>query len=662
MNFEHLLSPLKIGSITMKNRVVMGAMGNSVANDDQTIGEGARAYYAERAKGGVGLIINEATRVTLESHGCMQDRQTSVASDRLIPSLTKLAEAVHFYEGRIFIQLHHPGRQGFGPNSGRYTPSGIPSYLGPPNPEPCHVMTKVEIKKLVGEFVDGAERCYKAGIDGVEIHGAHGYLINQFFSPFTNKRTDEYGGSLENRARFASEIIIGIRERLGSDYPVILRISADEFLDRPMIPLPVKVDKYLQVDEAIQICKYLIPFGLDAINVSAGVYESMNEAWEPMSYPEGWKLYLAEEVKKNVDVPVFGAGVIRNPRFADKVIAEGRVDGVTIARGLLADPEWVKKAKEGRVEDIRRCISCLNCMSTMGLNGAHGFGFSCSVNARNAKEWFFSNLSHDGNGRHSVVVGSGPAGLEAARVLAIRGFKVTLLEKASYIGGQMNLATKAPRKEKINWLLEYYSVQLKKLGVRVCLDIEATLEKVKSLNPYAVFIATGSSPIVPASIKGVNKELVFTPDQVLLRKIAFKNKNIVVVGSGMTGLETAELLVADGNKVTIVEMANTVAPGSSIQNVADIRKHIDPFGTSYYLGHKLVEIQDDAVLLETKEGGKVFLPTDAVVLSLGVRASDEFNRKMKAKFHNAVIIGDANKIGKIQNAIESGYSEAYRLE
>lgn len=660
MNYEHLFSPIKIGTLTLRNRVVMGAMGNSMANEDQTIGEGARAYYAERAKGGVGLIINEATRVTDEVHGKMQDRQTSVASDRLIPTLSKLADSVHFYGGAIFIQLHHPGRQGFAPNPQKFTPSGIPSYLGPPNPEPCHAMTKEEIHKLVGQFVDGAERCYKAGIDGVEIHGAHGYLIGQFFSPFTNRRTDEYGGSIENRARFCKEIIEGIRERLGRDYPVMLRITADEFLDRPMMPMGVKVDKYLQVEEAAAICKYLVPFGLDAINVSAGVYESMNEAWEPVSYPEGWKLYLAERIKKEVDVPVFGVGVIRNPEFAEEAIADGRVDGVTIARGNLADPEWCNKAKEGRPEDIRRCISCLNCMNTMGSNGALGRGFSCSVNARVGLEWFFNDLKHDGAGRCVVVVGAGPSGLESARILAERGFKVILLEKGSCIGGQLNLATKAPRKEKINWLIDYYQTQLRKKNVDVRLNTEASVDLIRSFKPYAVFVASGSSPIVQRSIPGVDGCNVYTPDKVLLRKVEFKGKHIVIAGSGMTGLETAELLVEDGNTVSIVEMADMIAPGAGMQSVVDIRKHIDA-KTQYYPSHKLVSVDSDGVVLETKDKGTKTIKADAVVLSLGVRADGSFIKQMKSSFDKVVFVGDAAKVGKIQSAVESGYAEAYRL-
>lgn len=661
MAYKHIFEPIKIGSLTLSNRVIMGALGNAVANEDQTMGEGARAYYAERAKGGAALIINEATRVTDEPHGVMQPRQSSVASDRLIPTLAKTAEAVHFYGGAMFIQLHHPGRQGFAPNPVKFTPSGVPSYLGPPNPEPCHVMTKDEIHKLVGQFVDGAERCCKAGIDGVEIHGAHGYLIGQFFSPFTNKRTDEYGGSTENRARFAKEIIEGIRERLGRDYPVMLRITADEFLDRGMVPVP-NAEEALKLDEAVRICQYLVPFGLDAINVSAGVYESMNEAWEPVSYPEGWKLYLAEEIKKHVDVPVFGVGVIRNPAFAEEAIASGRVDGVCIARGLVADPEWVNKAREERAEDIRRCISCLNCMSTMGSNGAKGFGISCSVNPRNAKEWFYNDLRRDGNGRKCVVIGAGPAGLEAAKTLAERGFGVTLLEKGAVIGGQLNLASKAPRKEKINWLISYYETQLQKLGVEVRLNTQATVDTVQKLEPYAVFVATGSKPIVPDSIPNVTRRNVFTPDKVLNRDVILSGAKVVIVGSGMTGLETAELLTEDGNSVAIVEMADMIAPGANMQCVADIRKHIDPAGCEYYPGHKLTAVTDKGVLLENKSGEAMELSADAVVLSLGVCGDETLTRELRRHFERVIPVGDAQKVGKIQTAVESGFAEAYRLK
>ena len=658
MSYEHLLSPLKIGSLTIRNRVIMGAMGNGTENMDQTMGECSIAYYAERAKGGVGLIINETTRVTDEPHGCMGPRQSSAASDRLIPSLKELADAVHFYGGAIFMQLHHPGRQGFVPGGECFTPSGVPGMFG----GACHTMTVEEIHKLVGQFVDAAERCYKAGIDGVEIHGAHGYLLTQFLSPFTNKRTDEYGGSIENRARIIKEIIEGIRNRVGRDYPVIYRLSADEFLERSTVPIP-EGEVGLKLSEAVAACKYLAPFGLDGINVSAGIYETMNEAWEPISYPEGWKLYLAEAIKKEVDVPVFGVGSIRNPDFAEKVLAEGRVDAVVLARQMLADPDWVNKVKEGRIKEIRRCISCLNCMEHMsGDNGIIGHGLTCALNARNAREWFFNDLRRNGAGRKVAVIGAGPAGLEAARVLAERNFHVVLFEKSGSLGGQLNLAKKPPHKEKINWLIDYYTYQMELLGVEVRLHTPATKELILDLAPEAVFVATGSQEFVPPSIPGTHQDFVCTADQVLEGAVRPEKKEIAVVGSGMTGLETAELLSTFGNHISVVEMAETIAPGAYFQNVNDVRKRLDPYA-SYYAGHKLLEIGDHKLKLEKTDTKEIiWLSVDQVVLSLGVKADQKVYEEMKEVCKKVYPIGDTKKIGRIQSAVASAYGESYRFD
>lgn len=657
MSFENLLSPINIGTLKIRNRVVMGAMGSGTAHDNATVSECECAYYAERAKGGVGLIINEVTRVNNET-GVMMPRQTSAATDDCIPGLAKLAKAVHFYDGAIFIQLHHPGRQTDNMAiGGRATisPSGIKSML---TQAECREMTHAEIKSFVQDYINAAERCYKAGIDGVELHGAHGYMLNQFISPLTNKRTDEYGGSTENRARVIKEIIEGIRERIGRDYPVMFRISADEFLRESMFPFQ---EDGLLLDEAVEICQYLVPFGLDAINVSAGIYETMNQAWEPISFAEGWKIYLAEAVKKAVDVPVFGVGVIRNPEFAEKIIAEGRVDGVTIARGLLADPDWVNKAAEGRVDDIRRCISCLNCMDSMIANGMIGEPFACAINPRAAREWFYNDARQDGNGRLVVVVGGGPSGMEAARKLAERQFNVVLFEKSNTLGGQLCLANKPPHKDKINWLIGYYENQLPKLGVDIRLNTPATVEAIKALEPYAVFVGSGSESIVPQSIKGVTNTHVCTSTDILTGKVKLSGKNVAVIGSGMTGVETAELLETQDNEVFVVEMADRVGPDASWQSFSDVQARLIKFGTVFMPSHKLVEIEAASIKLEKDNGEFVDLPVDYVVLSLGVKADQTLVDELVSHFDQVVKIGDTAQIGRIANAVETGFVAAYHL-
>lgn len=655
MAYEHILSPIRIGSITLRNRIIMGAMGSNTANDDATVSECECAYYAERAKGGCGLIINEVTRVN-DKTGVMMARQTSAASDDKIPGLKKLADSVHFYDGKIFLQLHHPGRQSScAVNQGRplLTPSGVESML---LREKCRPMTHSEIQQLIQDFVDAAERCHKAGIDGVELHAAHGYLLNQFLSPFTNKRTDEYGGSTENRSRVIKEIIEGIRKRLGREYPVIMRISADEFLQTSVFPIK---ETGLQPDEAVRICQYLVPFGLDAVSVSAGVYETMNTAWEPASYPEGWKLYLAEEIKRAVPVPVFGVGTLRNPDFIEQALAEDRIDCAVLSRAQLADPEWVNKVSENRISEIRRCISCLNCMDTLQQDKTSPF--SCAVNARAAREWKFNDNYRPGRNRPVAVIGGGPSGCEAARVLAERGFRVTLFEKLGQLGGQLRLASKPPFKGKISWLIEWYELQLEKLGVEVRLHTPVSLEALRKLQPYAVFVGTGSDCVIPRSIEGISRGNVCTSTDILNGSVHPLRQNVIIAGSGMTGMETAEFLAVDGNKITIVEMADTIGPGASWQNLSDLMSRLSACHPTYLPSHRLSAVRSDGAVLEQKDGEKIFLPADLIVLSLGVKADQTVALGVEAAFEKVYRIGDTLRTGRIANAVTTAFEAAYKL-
>ncbi|MDI3480419.1 MAG: hypothetical protein PWQ97_74 [Tepidanaerobacteraceae bacterium] len=654
--YESLFSKGRIGTLELKNRIVMAPMGNYLNNKDATVSDEMIAFYAERAKGGVGLIITEVTRVN-DENGVADSHQLSAADDKYIPGLTKLAEAIHKYDGRIFIQLHHPGRQGFCALNGN-KPMMAPSAI------PCNVvrqetraMTTQEAEGLVQDFIEAACRVKKAGFDGVELHGAHGYLINQFLSPYTNKRNDKYGGSFENRMRFLDEIIEGIRERCGKDFPLIVRLSVDEFLRKAGIK-----EDGIVLEEGIRIAKHLEKSGVDAIDVSAGIYETMNVSWEPASYAQGWKLYLAEEVKKAVKIPVIAAAVIREPAYADKIIAQGSVDFVASARLHFADPEWSNKVKENRTDELRLCISCLHCMESLFNSEATGMPSECAINIQACRELEYSNLKEDGGGRTVVILGAGPSGLEAARVLAKRKFKPIVFEKSAQIGGQLELANKPPKKDKISWLIKYLRGQAQKLGVEIRLNKVPSLDEIKALNPYAVFIAQGSRPVIPKSIKGIEGENVFTAADVLAGRVEFYDKNVAVIGSGMTGLETADFLATKGNAVTVFEMADNIGPDMFFQNLIDIQERLSQNNVKMYTKHKLVKIEGRTAAFEVLPEGKTKeYCFDYIVLAMGTCPNTEMVEEIKASFENVRIIGDAGKPGRIRNAMETAFKSAYSL-
>ena len=651
MKFPVLFSQKNIGTMTLKNRIVMPAMGVGLANPDGTVSEAMIEFYKKRAEGGVGLIITEVTMVN-GVHGRHNPQQIAAFDDMHIPGLTKLADSLHNHGTKLFLQLYHPGNQTFcdlvgGPLR---TPSGIESRV---LHQASREMTVEEIKDLVNDFAAAAARAKKAGVDGVEIHAAHGYLLNEFLSPYTNKRTDLYGGDMIKRARIIQELITAIRNEVGRDYPVTMRITADEFLETAGIKEPG-----LGLLSAVKIVKHLVPFGLDAISVSSGIYDTQNTAWEPTSYPQGWRLYLAETIKEAVDVPVIAVSVIREPEFAEKILKKNVTDFVGIARGHLADPEWGKKAMAGRTADIRKCISCLHCMESLSKTNHT----ECAVNARSHHELEYGPLKENGNGRKVVVVGAGPSGMEACRVLALRGFKPVLFEQSETLGGQLNLASAPPYKEKLLWLIDYYAQQFRLLNVDVRFNTKATAEIIAKEAPEAVFLATGSVPIVPRSIPGIDGEHVYTTTDIISGKVTLFGKQVVVIGAGMTGLETAEMLGIQGNMVSVVEMLDEIGSGIYIQNLMDVIGRLQSQHARFFPSHKLLKIEADGIIVENQQTGDVKQMTaDAVVLSLGIKADTSIHEEVLSAYPNAVLIGDAGKAGRIASAVHSGYKAASSL-
>lgn len=680
---------MKIGNVEIKNRVVMAPMlmGFGTFNGDAT--EQMMDYYEERAKGGTGLIITEITRVN-DLTGASSFGQLSASKDRNIPSISKLAERIHKHGAKLFVELHHPGRQNVNlmintvPISvamdkimpkdsyskllyGSIVPLGKKlvekdlffKTVGPSKTEKSKfsesankALTVKQIKKIISQFGDAALRVKKAGCDGVELHASHGYLIQQFLSPATNHRTDKYGGSLENRMRFLNEIIDDVRSKCGADFPLIVRLTVDEMYDR----IGQKGRGY-GLDEGIKMAKMLNDKGIDAIDVSSGAYDTFNYWLEPTTFECGWRKNLAEEVKKVVDIPVIAANLIRSPEQAEQQLEDGIQDFVSLGRPHIADPHWTEKVQSGNEDLVKRCVCCLYCFESM-MNGAYtGTHGCCSVNPFVGRE--AETLKKNGNGRKALIVGAGVAGLCAAELLAERGFSVTVLEKETCAGGQLNLADKPPHKAKLHWCIEDLEHNCLRKGVDIKYSVKADKDVIDSYAPEYIIIATGANAVQPKAFCGSN---VVTVTDVLNGSVQFTGKKLCVIGSGMTGLETSELLIEQGNSVSVIEMADTIAPGAWFQQLDDAMPKLVKANTKFYTSTKLLKVLPNGIAVEdTKTGREYTIQCDGIVLSMGVKSDNALYNELKGVYNNVYAIGDCDKSGRIYNATQAAYKLASSL-
>lgn len=690
MEYKMLFSPGKIGSAELKNRIVMPPMMLGFGQFNGTPTQKMMDYYEERAIGGAGLIITEITRVD-DFSGASAFAQLAISHDYHIEPLREMINRIHKHGCKMFVQLHHPGRQNLSLMMGTVplsvnmekimgslyskmffavAPAGkklmekdllLKTY----SPSKCEraysadsinkQMTVRQIKKISREFIDGAVRAKKSGADGVELHAAHGYLIQQFLSPYTNTRTDEYGGTLEKRMKFLIDIINGIKAECGKEYPVVVRLSVDECYDKIGKP-----DLGYTLKDGIKMAKILEQEGIDAIDVSSAGYDTYNYWLEPTSFKPGWRKYMAAAIKKEVKIPVLAANLIRSPKQAEDQLNEGIQDFVCLGRPLIADPHWANKVKDGKEDEIKRCICCLYCMESMQANAYKGTHANCSVNPMIGREK--EVLSENGCGRTVVIVGAGPAGLMSAEILSKRGFKPVILEREKAAGGQLQLANKPPLKEKINWCIDDLVTNALHYGAEIKYNTEADENIIKSYNPYAVIIATGGFSIKPKSIKGSDRDNVFTTTDILNGSVRLKNKSVAVIGSGMTGLETAELLCETNNRVTVVEMADRIAPGAWMQHLDDCMPRLKLHDVKFITGHKLTEITEDGIELSCVNNKNLkFVNADAVVLSLGVASDNKLYNQIKDKFKNIYVIGDAKKQGRIAYATSQAYDLCKKL-
>ncbi len=690
MSFEIMSSPMKIGTCEIKNRIVLPPMLVGFGQFDGKPTEKLMNYYEERAKGGCGLIMTEITRVN-DQTGSAAFAQLAASHDYHIDPLRELADRIHRHNAKIFIQLHHPGRQnvgllvgtvplsiqlekltkgGYGKLLYKLTPAVgptllkndiVPSSVAPSKCPPAYfaagrvrALRYKEIKKLEQQFIDAAERVKKSGCDGVELHASHGYLLQQFLSPYTNQRTDEYGGNFENRMRFLLNILRGIKERCGKDFPVVVRLTADECYE-----MVGQKGKGYTLEDGVRIAKALEQNGADAIDVSSAGYDAFNYWLEPVSFEPGWRKYMAKAIKDAVSIPVMAANLIRSPEQAEQQLRDGIQDFVSLGRPQIADPHWANKALNGGT--IKRCICCLNCIESMQNNAYIGSHGECSVNPFVGHE--SEKLSKDGNGRHVAVIGAGPSGLMASEILARRGFKVTLFEKSDKAGGQIILASAPPKKDKTMWFVEDLVKTCEDLGVRILLNTPATVKEVKELNPCAVIVATGSNPIKPKFNGNYDTNKVLTFEDILSGRFTLKNKKVALIGSGMTGLETAHSLTEHGCDVTVVEMAKEIAPGTWMQHKDDVMPHLEKANTKFMLGEKLCEIGNGYIVTEnTKNKKTTKVNADYVVLALGSKPENSLANELKYNGFNTFVIGDSNKVGRIADATKDAYKVAISIK
>lgn len=637
--FKKIFEPGKIGNLEIRNRLVVPPMATLYAAEDGRLTERYIRYYEEKAKGGFGLIIAEDNVV--EPAGCGFTKLAGLWSDEIMEEHKELTRRVQAHGAKMAVQIYHAGRE---TNSGvtGMQPVAPSAIQDPSMNEVPHELTTEEVKEMVEKFAQAIRRSKEAGYDAIELHGAHGYLINQFVSPFSNKRTDEYGGTLMNRLRFPLEIIKRAKELVGDDYPMIYRISADE-----MVP------GGLTIEDTKIIAPILEEAGIHALHVSAAVYKTGHWPSAPTAAPTTPFIKYANEIKKVVNIPVIGVNKINTPYIAESILKQDMADFVAMGRASIADPELPNKTKEGRLDEIVYCIGCWQ-----GCQGmiAKQQSVTCLVNPRAGKEDELE-IKPAKTKKKVMVVGAGPGGMQAAIVAAKRGHEVHLVERTNKLGGQWLLASIPPGKEPLNELTTWQQRELKRQNVNVVTEVEVTEENINELNPDFVILATGANPFVPP-IAGINNEFVVQANDLLEGKVAIKDR-VVVIGGGLVGAEVAEHIGTHNKQATIVEMAPAIVPNLEAAPKTFLMKHLEENKTNILVNTAVKEIKEDRVIVE-RNGQIEELLCDQVVIAIGSRSHNPLEEVVAGKYEYAVI-GDAKKVGRALEAMAKAHEVAMNI-
>ena len=640
---EPLFQSLQLGSLTLPNRVVMTTVKLGYSNKTGEVTKRHIAFYKRRAEGGVGLMTTAPMYIQL--NGRELPTQLGIYADEFVPGLQRLTDAVHASGGRIMAHINHAGRASnpkLVPPEERVSASDVPCPANQVTPRP---LTRDEINDVVAAFGAAAHRVYEAGFDAIEIPFSHGYLIHQFLSPHTNHRTDEYGGSFENRIRFGQDVIAAVQEQVGGDFPIVVRMNAADY-----------VEGGLTIEDAIEIARLLESFGADALSVTSGTMcESVAFCLYPTGTPKAHLLPMAARIRESVTLPVIVAGRIRTPAVAREALADEQADLIGLGRPFLADPDWVLKTEAGDEEAILLCAAChQGCLAEL----RKGQGTHCIFNPLTGRESEIQVVPtaepHD-----VMVVGGGPGGLEAATVAAQRGHRVTLYEQENHLGGQFSLAAKAPHKEDFQDVIRYQALMAQRVGVDMQLGTYVTPEMVVAARPDVVILATGGIPLTIPFPDLEETRWLMASDQ-LEGAAQVETQSAFVIGGGLVGLEVADYLAVQGKLITLVEMLEEVGAEMDVLAKNMLLKRLKNHDVGVHSNTEVTRLTTEFAITQQGER-EVRYPIETVVLAVGVRPNQELPNALEGSDLVAHVIGDAVKPRKVLEAIWEGFEVGNKI-
>ncbi|MGD8320378.1 MAG: FAD-dependent oxidoreductase [Gemmatimonadota bacterium] len=640
---DPILRPMNLGNVRLPNRVVMTTVKLGYATQAGEVTPRHVAFYARRAAAGVGLLTTEPLYV--ERNGRELPTQMGIHDEALVPGLSELTEAVHAVGGRIMAHVNHAGRAanpGLVPEGDRVSASTVPCPANGITPRP---LSAQEIADVVGAFGDAAGRVRKAGFDAIEIPFSHGYLIHQFLSPHTNRRDDDYGGPFENRIRFGLEVLGAVRAGVGPELPIVVRMNASDYLDGG-----------LGIEDALALAGKLGELDTAALSVTSGTMcESVPFCLYPAGTPKAHLLPMASRIREASGLPVIVAGRIRSPDVAREALCAGQTDLVGLGRPLLADPDWVRKTQRGEEDAILLCAAChQGCLGEL----RQGRGTHCLFNPLTGRESEVAVIPAQ-TPRRVVVVGGGPAGLEAARIAAQRGHRVTLFEERDHLGGQLLLAGRVPHKEGFLDALRYLELTARRAGADIRVGAHVTAEEVMALGPDAVILAAGGIPLSVA-FPGLDTTRWALASQILEGDATVRTPNVLLVGGGLVGLEAAEFLGAEGREVTLVEMREEVGPGLDVLPRTMLLNRLRALGVEIHTRTTLTRLTRDAAIAET-DHGEIRIPVGTVVLAVGVRPNRALLDGLEGSGLELHVVGDALEPRGVGEAIREGFEVALGL-